>query len=72
MSAQSLQDQPWALSSQREGRAGAARTANAPGLKANLTWNCQGKDAHGGSGKTTQSWAAPEHQLVSSRASFIP
>lgn len=35
------------------------------GFKANLIWNCQGKNAHGGSCKTyPQSWAAFEHQLV--------
>lgn len=72
VAAQSLRDQPSALSSQRECGAGAARIANARGLRANLTRNCQGEEAHGGSGKATPSWAAPEHQSVSSRASFIP
>jgi len=43
------------------------------GLKANLIWNCQGKNAHGGSCKTySQSGAAFEHQLVSSEVAFIP
>lgn len=41
-------------------------------LKANLIWNCRGRNAHGGSCKTyPQSWAAFEHKLVRSEVAFI-
>jgi len=43
------------------------------GSKANLIWNCRGRNAHGGCCKTyPQGWAAFEHKLVGTEVAYIP